>query len=227
MTSSDGSSYIELGNTKVMCNVTGPHEPSSRSVTFPDRAHVSCDVYIAPFSGQHDRVRRRNDKKVGEMQAFIAKTFTQAILVNLLQRTEINIALHVLSQDGSVLAACINAATLAIIDAGIPMSEYICAVTVGQPSNMFAKQDAQGGGEDPWLDVNHAEENDIPSLTVATVGESEKIALLVLESKVRIERLEGMVAVGIGGCGRIRQILDEVVKRHGRKVLEEADGTLK
>jgi len=41
-----------------------------------------------------------------------------------------------------------------------------------------------------------------------------------METKVRVERLEGMLAVGVDGCKQVREILDRVVKRHGRKALE-------
>jgi hypothetical protein len=37
----------------------------------------------------------------------------------------------VLQADGGNYSVCVNAATLAIIDAGIPMRDYVCACTVG------------------------------------------------------------------------------------------------
>ena len=36
-----------------------------------------------------------------------------------------------LQADGSDYAVCVNAATLALIDAGIPIRDVCCAVTVG------------------------------------------------------------------------------------------------
>ena len=58
----DGSSYIEQGYTKVICNVTGPAEPSQRSRQLSDRGTITVEVNFAAFSGT-DRIRRgRNDK---------------------------------------------------------------------------------------------------------------------------------------------------------------------
>jgi exosome complex component RRP41 len=54
-------------------------------------------------------------------------------------------------------------------------------------------------------------------LTVATLGDSDKVAMCIMESRVRAERLEGMLAVGIEGCKRMRGILDGVVKGYGKR----------
>ena len=68
------------------------------------------------------------------------------------------------------------------------------------------------------MDVNSAEETDLPSVTVATLGGGENISLLQLESKVRLERLEGMLAVAVDGCAGLREVLDGVVRDHGNEM---------
>lgn len=154
-------------------------------------------------------------RRVAEMQTAISRTFSETILTKLLPRSEILISLHILSQDGSVLSACINATTLALIDAGIPLVDYMVSVTSGSAVT-FATGEEQA---DPMLDLNTLEENDLPCLTVACLGTSEKIGLLHMESRVRMERLEEMVAVGVSGCASLRGILEGVVKRHGKAIL--------
>ena len=126
-------------------------------------------------------------------------------------------SLHVLSQDGSVLAALINAATLACVDAGIPMTDYVVACTAGSTSTYAANDE----GADPLLDMNHQEEQELPGLTVATLGDTDRVAVLVCESRVQVGRLEGMLAVGVDGCKQVRQILDGVVRSKGLRMLEE------
>lgn len=75
---------------------------------------------------------------------------------------------------------------------------------------------------DPLLDLNASEEQELPWLTVATVGAGEMVSVLVLEKRVRPEWVEGMLAVGVDGCKQVREILDQVVRRHGHIVLEGA-----
>lgn len=52
--------------------------------------------------------------------------------------------------DGSCYCACVNAATLALIDAGIPLRAYACACS--------ASMSWRGGEAEPLLDVGHMEE---------------------------------------------------------------------
>jgi exosome complex component RRP41 len=58
------------------------------------------------------------------MQHTLSSTFSPIIFTTLYPHSTITISLHILSQDGSLLASLINASTLALIDAGIPMKDY-------------------------------------------------------------------------------------------------------
>ena len=122
-----------------------------------------------------------------------------------------------LSQDGSLLAALINAATLACVDAGIPMTDYVAACTAGSTSTYAANDESA----DPLLDLNHQEEQELPGLTVATMGDSDKVVVLVCESRVQASRLEGMLAVGVDGCKQVRAIVDRVVRDKGKRMIME------
>ncbi|KAK4672688.1 Exosome non-catalytic core component [Podospora pseudopauciseta] len=226
----DGSSYLEMGHTKVMCVVTGPSEPGPRrggaaggasggggSGGQSKDAEVVVNIVIAGFSSVDRKRRGRGDKRTLEMQFTLSNTLAATLHTHLFPHSQINISLHVLSQDGSLLAALINAATLACVDAGIPMTDYVTACTAGSTSTYAANDE----GADPLLDLNHQEEQELPGLTVATLGESDKVVALVCESRVQISRLEGMLAVGVDGCKQVREILDQVIKAQGRKMILE------
>jgi len=71
------------------------------------------------------------------------------------------------------------------------------------------------------LDLNGLEEQELPFLTVGTLGASEKVVVCVMETRVHAGRLEEMLAVGVDGCKRVRSILDAVVRTHGRRMVED------
>lgn len=60
----DGSSYLEMGNTKVICTVHGPAEtrrgPAGGSGS--GDATVAVEIGIAGFSGVDRKRRARNDR---------------------------------------------------------------------------------------------------------------------------------------------------------------------
>ncbi|MCJ1339516.1 Exosome non-catalytic core component [Bachmanniomyces sp. S44760] len=221
----DGSSYLEMGNTKVICTVAGPAEERNRrggaqaGESEKERASVVVEIGVAGFSAVERKRRGRGDKRTSELQSTISSTFSSTLFTHLYPRSTISITLQILSQDGSLLAACLNAATLALIDAGIPMGDYICACTSGSTtSSSYASNDSESA--DPLLDLNGQEEQELPFLTVATLGATEKVSVLVMETRVQIGRLEGMLAVGVDGCKQVREILDAVVRSRGKKILE-------
>ncbi|KAL8811086.1 MAG: hypothetical protein Q9223_007481 [Gallowayella weberi] len=217
----DGSSYLEMGNTKVVCTVAGPAEGRRAAgggggSSGDANATVQVEIGIAGFSGVDRKRRGKGDKRTSEMQMTIANAFSNTLFTNLYPHSTILITLHVLSQDGSILAACLNAATLALIDAGVPMSDYLVACTSGSTSSYSSNDEAA----DPLLDLNGTEELELPFLTVGTLGAGEKVSVLVMESRVQATRLEGMLAVGVDGCKQVKEILDQAVRRHGKRILE-------
>ncbi|KAI4184769.1 MAG: hypothetical protein L6R41_004526 [Letrouitia leprolyta] len=220
-TAADGSSYLEMGNTKVICTISGPSEGrrsgGGGGGGGDANATVQVDIGIAGFSGVDRKRRGRGDKRTLEMQMTIANAFSNTLFTYLYPHSTILITLHVLSQDGSILAACLNAATLALIDAGVPMSDYVVACTSGSTTSYSSNDEAA----DPLLDLNGTEEQELPFLTVSTLGAGERVGVLVMESRVQAERIEGMLAVGVDGCKQVREILDQVVRRHGKRILEK------
>ena len=60
----DGSSYLEMGNTKVICTVNGPQERAraggGRDQT--GEARIEVEIDIAGFSAMERKKRSRNDK---------------------------------------------------------------------------------------------------------------------------------------------------------------------
>ena len=213
----DGSSYLEMGNTKILVSVTGPAEgrqTGQRGGGSGNLAKVEVEINFAGFSGV-DRRKRKSDKRTSEMEHCLKSAYEGLLLLHLYPHSTITLNVYIISQDGSLLAACINAATLALIDAGIPMTDYLVACTAASSASASAADNASA--DDPLLDLNNQEELELPFLTVGTLGDSDEVAVCVMESRVRMERLEGMLAVGIEGCKRLRGLLDGVVKEYGKR----------
>uniref|UniRef100_A0AAV2JSD8 Exosome complex component RRP41 n=1 Tax=Knipowitschia caucasica TaxID=637954 RepID=A0AAV2JSD8_KNICA len=204
----DGSAYIEQGNTKALAVVYGPHEMrGSRSRTLYDRAAINCQYSMATFSTAERKRRPHGDKKSTEMSLHLKQTFEAAILTQLYPRSQIDIFVKILQSDGGNYSVCVNAATLAVIDAGIPMRDYVCACTVG-----FVD-------ETPLADLCYTEENGgVSSLAMALLPRGGQIALLQMDARLHQDHLESMMEAAMTACKGVSKVLDEVVRQH----LEEA-----
>jgi exosome complex component RRP41 len=198
----------------------------SRGQRDNNNAMVETEINIAPFAQTDRRRRTKGDKRVQELQTTISQTFQTHLFTHLYPRSTISIALHVLSLDGALLAACLNAASLALVDAGVPMPSILAAVTSG---HIASAEDTSSSSSpsDPVLDLSNAEEQELPFLSLATVaampGEDDKVSVLVMESRIQVEqgggKLDGMLALGVDGCKRVRKVLEDVVRGHGAKIL--------
>lgn len=147
-----------------------------------------------------------------------------SLFLKLYPHSTITITLHVLALDGALTAACINAATLAVIDAGIPMQDYVCACTGGLsaalPVQLRRGDDDQR--QDPLMDLNAVEEQELPFLTVATLGaETDRVVALTMDCRLPLDKIETILTTAIDGSRKIRGLLDSIVREHGARVIAE------
>lgn len=161
----------------------------------------------------------------------LRSAFQSHLHTHLYPHSTISIHVSVLSGDGSVLAAAINACTLALVDAGIPMPGLLCGCTAGMSGSALTPRDPRNEELDPLLDLSLPEEQELPSLTVGTttavpVGENNmdtdeeegemKVSVLNMDSRLHFTYIEMMLAVGIDGCKQIRELLEGVIKGSSR-----------
>ena len=99
-----------------------------------------------------------------------------------------------------VIQASINATTLALIDAGIPMLDYVCAITAGTFSTS------------PLLDLTHLEESDIPHLTVATIPRTGKVTLVTMETRLHVDRFEEIFRLAVQAGGVLHKEMRRAVR---------------
>ncbi|VDP19377.1 unnamed protein product [Heligmosomoides polygyrus] len=191
----EGSAYFEQGGTKILCAVYGPFE-GKRSRQLEDRCAINCIFSMTRFAGVERRQRIRADRKSMEIERLIEKTFEGAVLTHLFPLSQIDIYCQIIQSDGSHLAACVNAASLAMSDAGIPMKGIVAAATC-------SIVDGQ-----PVVDVNQREETDIlPRLTLATLRGEDEVVLVELQNRVHIDHLPALMAAAKDTCKGVHECI--------------------
>ncbi|KAI8622479.1 ribosomal protein S5 domain 2-type protein [Chytriomyces sp. MP71] len=197
----DGSAYVEQGNTRCLCLVFGPKEPSGRGSVLHDRATLNVEFSVASFSSGERKQKHRRDKRLLEIASIIKSTFEAVVMTTAYPRSEIAIQIHILQFDGGSLHTAVNATTLALMNAGIPMKDYVVACSAGF------------GNGSPILDVNYTEEGlDVPVVTLGITPRSGKIVLLNLESRLHMDEFERVMLLAKDGCTQMYEILDNAVR---------------
>ncbi|XP_076628750.1 exosome complex component Ski6 [Colletes latitarsis] len=222
----DGSSYIEHGNTKVLATVYGPHQPRGsvgRGSSKVTKGIVNCQYSMAVFSlSSGERKRKpRGDRKSQERSLQLKHAMEAIIHLELYPRSQIDIYVEMLQVDGSDFCASINAATLALIDAGIPIKNYAvgCTVTLINIPSLEDEDKTLGTGV---LDANYVEEC-APGVTLSVVAlpDSDTVSkdgLIVVAQgagqRLHLSHLESLKARVLYGCQDIKAILDHSVRHY-------------
>lgn len=129
-TAADGSAIVEHGNTKVIASVHGPREAKRRGDVEHNQAFINVEFGMAPFATAERRKRRAGDRKFQEASTALRQSFETVVQTKLYPRSEIDVYIQVLQWDGGAMAAAINAGTLALIDAGVAMKDFVVACSV-------------------------------------------------------------------------------------------------
>ena len=199
----DGSAYFEMGNTRVLAAVYGPHEvrATARTRQLHDRAIVNCQYSMATFSTSERKRRPRGDFRSLEITANVREVFETAILTQLYPHSQIDIFLEVLQSDGSNYAACINAATIALVHAGISLKDMVCASSAG----LIDKSTI--------IDVNHMEEtvSNTPVLTVALLPKSKEVLSMESTGRLGLESLQSVMDAATDGCLKVYEAMRDSV----------------
>nr|CAG4635003.1 EOG090X0BHT [Alona affinis] len=204
----DGSAYLEQGNTKVLAAVYGPHEiRGSKSKALHDQLLVNCQFSTATFSMGERKRRPRGDRKSTEMSTHLEETFAAAIRTELFPRSQIDIFIEVLQADGGNYTACVNAAMMALVDAGVPLKDTVVSCTASLIKNV------------PLVDVNHVEQSGgSPELVVSILPRTGEIVYMSLTQRFHLDHLSQVMDTAIKGCKDIAEILNQTMRQHLTKL---------
>lgn len=211
-TAADGSAQITQGLTIVSATVFGPREARLGANVIYDRASVNVEVSLAPWGSMERRRRNRGDRRLLEFASSIKSTFEPVVHTHLYPRSQIDIFVQVHQQDGGVLPAAINASTLALLDAGIAMQDFVASVSCGIHTTS------------PMLDLSNTEEQDLPHLTVAVLPRTKQVTLASLETRLHVERFEQIFTLAIEAAAVLHNEMELAVRDRTKTLVQAMTG---
>ena len=134
---------------------------------------------------------------------WLQQTFESAILLEQYPRSQIRLFVQILQAEGSPVAAAINAATLALADAGIPMRDLVVACTAGmlgrKPAIDLSREEEQAGGAE---------------ILLASLTGAKRVSLLEVESKVPDGYFSVLYDMALQGCHTIAEQMRSCLLEH-------------
>lgn len=200
----DGSCYLEMGRNKVVAAVYGPRELHPRHLQDPSKAVIRYRYNMAPFSVE-ERKRPGPDRRSIEISK-VSKEAVEAIVIKeLFPRSTIDIFVEVLQADAGSRTACLNAASVALVDAGVPMRGIISSVAVAKVDGVLVL--------DPIKEEDYYGEADIPFAFLIRNGKIESITLLQMDGRITKEELKEAIKLAKKGAMEIYKLQREAIMK--------------
>lgn len=189
----DGSCYFEFGGNKVIAAVYGPREVHPRHMQKSTSAVVRYRYNMASFSVE-ERKRPGPDRRSIEVSKVSREALEPVIFQEYFPRSAIDIFVEVLQADAGTRTAGINAASIALADAGIPMKSLVSACAAGKIDDTVV------------LDLNKDEDNygqaDMP---IAMTPEGN-ITLLQMDGHLTKDEFREAFELAKNGCKAIYEL---------------------
>jgi exosome complex component RRP41 len=196
-----GSSYIEMGKNKIIAGVYGPREMHPKRFSKPNKGVLRVRYHMSPFSVNPRRspAPSRRDTEIGMV---MTNALEPALFLERYPRSVIDVYVEVIQADGGTRCASINAAAVALVDAGIPMKDLVASCAAGKIDGKII------------LDLGDIEdkkgEADVP---VAYMPKLEEVTLLQMDGILSTKETEEALEMAIEGCKKIYELQREALKK--------------
>jgi exosome complex component RRP41 len=202
----NGSARVRFGSTITAASVYGPREVFPRHMQQSDQGTLKVRYAMAPFSVE-DRKNPGPDRRSTEISKVARLALTPTIFLEEFPKAGIEVYIEVLQADGSTRVTGLNAASLALADAGIPMRDLVAACSVGKIEGRIAV--------DLCGDEDKAGEADV---AVAMMPGKGLITLLQMDGLLTRQELKEVLRLAKDACKKIYESQKIILKEKYRKV---------
>ncbi|HII39402.1 TPA: exosome complex exonuclease Rrp41 [Candidatus Micrarchaeota archaeon] len=207
----NGSAMIEWGKNRILAAVYGPREVFPKHMTDPRKALINARYVMAPFSSMEEHGRSGPNRRSIEISKVAKHVFENNVLVHMFPKTMININMDVLQSDGGTRVAAVTAASVALVDAGIPVRDLVQGVSIGkiegtQVSDLDKDEDNYG-------------ESDMPAIVSLRTGE---VLLYQMDGKLTRVEVDTALSMIFEGAKIVREKQVEALRAKYESNLSEA-----
>ncbi|NXM00070.1 EXOS5 protein, partial [Tyrannus savana] len=188
---------LSAGDTSVLAGLYGPAE-AKLSKELPDRA--ALEVLLRPKVGLPGVLERSREQQ-------LRQTCEAVVLGVLHPRTAVTLVLQVLSDAGSLLSCCLNAACMGLLDAGLPLSSLFCGVTC-----------ALGPDDAIALDPTARQEQEARAVLTFAIDSSErKVLMATTKGSCSVEEMQQCLVTAQRAADTIFQFYRDSLHRRYSK----------
>jgi exosome complex component RRP41 len=200
----DGSAIFAFGDTVAIAAVYGPGLFHPQHKQDPTKGTLRCVYDLLSFS-VGDRKRPGPSRRSTEISKVTEFALLPVLELEGFPNTVVDVQIYILQADAGTRTAGINAASLALAHAGIPMKSLVCSVALGKLD------------KDLVVDIDKTEEDfdkgegstDIP---IAKIANTKEITLLQMDGKIPPEKVKDVFKLADEACEKIYEVQKKALK---------------
>ncbi len=205
----DGSAMFRLGNTIAIAGVYGPRKVYPRREEEAERCVLRSEYSMAAFSTT-TRSRPGPSRRSTEISLVTREALTPVIFLEEFPKTAVDVHIEILQADASTRCVGINAASLALADAGVPMRDLIAACSAGKIAgnvvlDIAGIEDCEG-------------ELDLP---IAYYPVRNEITLLQMDGLTDKKEVKEIINMALKGCKEIYETQKAALRNRYEEVKED------
>ena len=201
----NGSAMVSLGKTTAIAAVYGPRETHPRRMVESERAILRTTYSMVPFSTT-ERVRPGPSRRSMEICKVTRHALEPAVCLDEFPKAAIDVFIDIIQAEAGTRTVGINAASVALADAGIPMKSLVASVAAGRIDGV------------PVLDLKgKEEETTICDVPIAYMPRNKQVTLLQLDGDIPPKELMEVINLAVKGCETIYKKQKEALKERWYK----------
>mgnify|MGYP001607227949 FL=1 len=199
--SAQGSAMFRIGDTIAIAAVRGPRDLYPKFMQNPKRGTLRCNYNMMSFSVD-ERIRPGPSRRSREISLVTENALMPAVNLSDFPNAVVDVFIEIIQADAGTRCAGICAASLALADAGIPMRDLVCAISVGKVGDKIVvdlnklEEDYEGGSTD---------------MPVAFLPRRNEISLLQLDGEMKKEDILKALELAKKSCEKIFEVQRNVL----------------
>lgn len=207
----DGSALFSFGDSVAIAAVYGPRQLHPQHLQNPEKGVLRCYYDMTSFSVA-ERKKPGPNRRSSEISFVTTKALEPVIQLDNFPNTVVDCYITILQADASTRCAGINAASLALASAGIPMKELVAAISIGKLDKQLVV-DVCKEEEDFTITKDGKEIKAATDIAMALMSRSKKLTLLQLDGSVSKQELKEAIELAKRACENIFNIQKTALKK--------------
>jgi len=208
----DGSAIFSFGKTVAIAAVYGPRQLHPQHMQNPSTGILRVNYSMLSFSVD-DRIRPGPNRRASEISKVTEWALSPALSLEQFPNQVVDVQINILQADAGTRTAGINAASMALAHAGIPMKDLVCSVAVGKIDKTIISDLDK-------VEEDFEEGEGATDFAVAKLANSDEFTLLQMDGKLQPDLVKDAIKLS---TENFKEIF-EAQKKALKEVVEQGDG---